>query len=159
MTVEGPSLQLRPTEKVIAQYRPKFALFLQKSIVLAVLTTIGFGFVPGLELSFVQRVGVALFLVAVFIIVFEEWRGWLDRRNDHWLLTNQRLVLTNTQDTDDISWLNLQDIDQVRNWMWWAIRVRGDDGRVTVMQFVGPVRSITKDLKTTITANKGYVHD
>lgn len=154
----NPHLQLRPTETVVAQYRPKFALFLQKSISLAILTTIGFGFIPGLELSFMQRIGLAIFLVIVFMIVFEEWRGWLDRRSDQWTLTSQRLLLTNTREIEEVSWLNLQDIAQVRVWMWWALRLRGTDGRVTVMQFVGPVGHIRKELTAAITSNKGNTH-
>lgn len=140
---------LRPGEVVLHEFRPSLRLFVQRSLLLGIFTTLLFGFVPGLDLTFAERVGVALLLVLVWTIVFDDWRDWISHRNDLWVLTNHRLLFSNPDDIDE-AWLNLSDIKAVRPWFWWSIRVLADDGQVTVMSYVGPVGRAVNDLRTAI---------
>ena len=139
--------KLHTGERVIAEFRPKFTLFLQRSVLLGIATTLGFGLVPGLDITFAQQVALALVIVLLWAFVFDEWREWVDRRKDRWVLTNHRLILLSPDENDGQAWLNLDDIASVKIWMWWALRVAAQDGRVTIMSYVGPVRRVRRAIE------------
>lgn len=136
---------LRSGEQIVETMTPRFLLFLQKTLVIGILTAIGFGLVPGLDISFAQQVGLALIIVMIWFFVFDEWQEWRDRRQDVWILTDRRLILVNPREEDSVSWLNLTDIEDIRRVLWWSLRIKASDGRVTPMSFVGQPITATRD--------------
>lgn len=135
-------------EEVLEVFRPRFLSFLQRTLVIGILTTLGFGLVPGLSISFAAQVGLALIIVVVWFFVFDEWQEWRDRGADLWVLTNHRLILVNPREDDSVSWWNLSDIQSVRRVFWWALSVRANDRRATVMSYVGPLGAVRDRILT-----------
>ena len=129
-------------EEVLDAFRPNFLSFLQRSLVIGILTTLGFALVPGLSISFAAQVVLALIVVVLWFFVFDEWQEWRDRGADLWILTNHRLFLVNLREDDSVSWWNLSDIQSVRPVFWWSLRIRARDGRATVMSYVRPDRKL-----------------
>lgn len=129
---------LHSGEEIEQVFRPNFLSFLQRTLVVGILTTLGFSLVPGLTISFAMQVGLALLVVVVWFFVFDEWQDWRDRRADLWILTNQRLILVNPREEENVSWLNLADIVSVRRVAWWSLRLKARDGRATLISYVGP---------------------
>lgn len=129
-------------EEVQDVFQTRFLSFMQRSLVIGILTTLGFGLVPGLSISFAMQVGLALMIVVVWFFVFDEWQEWRDRGADVWILTNHRLILINPREDVSASWWNLSDIHSVRRVFWWALRVRARDGRATLMRYVGPLSDV-----------------
>lgn len=136
------SLDLRDSEHIVARFRPKLTLFLQRTVVIGILTTIGFGAVPGLNISYPQQVGLALVVVVIWFFVFDEWRDWIDHRRDTWILTNERLIFENPDAEDSPIWWQLSDIQNVRRVFWWSLRIVDHGHRVTPLPYVGPVTSV-----------------
>jgi hypothetical protein len=150
---------LRSGEVILQTHRVKFTLFIQRILLIGILTTIGLGFAPYLDITFAQNIGITLIALVVWVFVFDEWTEWFERKRDHWILTNQRLILQNPDESDQEVWLNLADIHNVKGWLWWSLRVTAQDGRVTIMSFVGPVRAIRNSLRQAVRTAKGDHHD
>ena len=140
---------LRAGERVVELFRPKFISFMQRTLLIGILTTLGFGLVPGLDISFAAQVGLALIVAIVWFFVFDEWQDWRERGRDLWVLTNLRLILINPREEESVSWLNLGDIQSVRLVTWWSVRIKLNNGRVTLMSFVSPVRQVRDQLLRT----------
>ncbi len=143
------AFEFNPEEVEIARYTPRLGLFLQRSLLLTLATLIAFVSVPLLDFSLFQRMLVAVTLVAAYTLVFEEWRDWQNNAGALWILTNQRIILDNTDDDQGPAWVNLQDIRKVSCWFWWSIRLRQTDGRAVVMAYVGPVKTIAQNIQHT----------
>lgn len=143
-----------PEEVEVARYTPRFSLFLQRSAILSGATLIAFCFLPLFDLSLIQRIGIALLLVATYTVVFEEWRDWQDQAGTVWVQTNQRLIRLTPDEDDGPAWLNLQDIQSVRPWFWWSVRLRLTNGRAMVMAYVGPVKTVANAIKKASDAAK-----
>lgn len=137
---------LRAGERVLKEYRPKFRLFAQRTLLIGIVTTIAFGSIPGLDISYAQQVGLALLVVMAWVFVFDEWQEWRDCRRDLWVLTNHRLVFINPDEDIEQAWLNLGDIRVVSRILWWSLRIKGSDGRATLMPYVGPVTAVRDDI-------------
>lgn len=148
-------LALHGGEELQEVFRPRFISYLQRSLVIGILTTLGFGLVPGLSISFATQVGLALMIVVVWFFVFDEWQEWRDRGADLWILTNHRLILINPSEDVSLSWWNLSDIRSVRRVFWWALRLKARDGRATLMRYVGPVSDVRARI---LAAQEGHGH-
>lgn len=146
---------LHGEEDVIDVFKPRFLSFLQRTLMIGILTTLAFGLLPGLSISFAAQVGLALIIVVVWFFVFDEWQEWRDRGADLWVLTSHRLILINPREEESVSWWNLSDIHAVRRVFWWALRVRARDGRATVMSYVGPLTQVRDRI---LSAKEGHPH-
>ncbi|GAA6209498.1 hypothetical protein NBRC116601_27910 [Cognatishimia sp. WU-CL00825] len=154
-SIDHPEVDLSPDERLVATYQPKLGLFLQRTLWVAFLTAIAFLGIPQLGFGLLLALVGGLIAALFYAFVFGDFEEWRQRRRDRWILTNQRLWFQNPDEDSGQAWINLTDVVRCRRWMWWALRLTTKDGRVTVLRYVGPVRTIQAKLKLAVAEAKG----
>lgn len=145
-------------EVLLAEWRPEFRIFARKLITVGVITALvlgGFGGVFGGKQDIFFWVATFPLVMVVYIFVFGDYDEWPRRRDDRWLLTNDRLIFRNISDETQNADVSLHDIVRIRLWMTWALRVRLDNRRAIVLAFLPDTGSIRKTLQTAVDAATG----
>lgn len=136
-------------ETLLAEWRPAGRVFLKKLLTVGVFTTVFL--VPiGLYFSEPNPLWFLAFPVAVAasVFVFGDYQEWFVRRNDHWLLTDRRILFLNPDDADDGAAIALDEIDALRLWPW-SMTVRLRDQRTVTMDFLPDMRDIRASILET----------
>jgi hypothetical protein len=140
-----PEIALRRNETVVAEWRPSLRIFLRKMVFVAFVTAVllgGVGYQYGL-LFWLAGLPLAM---AVYMLIFDDYTEWVRRRGDIWRLTNQRLMLFGTSESEGPASVDLTDIRDVQHWMWWAIKVKMSNGQTTTMSFLPDLESVRAKL-------------
>lgn len=137
---------LLPNEEVLGVYRPKLILFTHRTLGVAVLTAFLMGTYP-LGLSLIMILFASLGSALAYAFCFGEFDEWLERRRDVWILTDQRVLFQNSDDSAEFYAFEYSDIRKAKGWLWWAVRIVGKNGQVSVMRYVGPVRQIRNTIR------------
>ena len=128
-------VDFREAETTIAEWRPSFMIFLRKLLFVAILTTLALG-------VFAIQYGVLIWLIglptglAVYLVIFDDHTEWLRRRKDVWLLTDQRLILTDSFESEPPAYVDLAEIEEISTWTGWAVKLRLINGQSTTMSFL-----------------------
>ncbi|SFL11853.1 hypothetical protein [Shimia haliotis] len=121
------SIRLHPDETLIAVWKPAFPVFLRKLAFVSILTALLLG---GLFDAFTDFSGPLVWIVglvasaAFYAFIFDDVFEWRARRDDHWVLTNWRLLFVNPMDQSEPADLSLNNCGQAGVWMWWSVRLR-----------------------------------
>lgn len=145
----------RPDEKLVQEWRPEFRVFLRKLFALGLITALMLAAVSYAFAEPLWMLSLPLFMVA---FMFDDFREWRQRRHDRWLLTNHRLIFINPdEDTAEMS-IDLQQIAQVRQWMWWAISLKLINGQSTTLMFLPQLGDIRHAIQSACDQTTGRDH-
>ncbi|WP_303485823.1 hypothetical protein [Shimia thalassica] len=130
----GP-IAYKRDEKLLADWRPALPLFLSKLALVAVLTLAVLGplFVT---YNLFAWLGSAVASMLLYVFLFDDHLEWFRRRDDVWILTDQRLIFANPDDDNSPAYVHLAQITRVRRFMWWAVNVKLDNGMTTTLKYV-----------------------
>lgn len=126
---------LLPGEQVLGCWRPVFWRFIEQFVLAGLLTSLVLVFF-NLALSLWQWLVILLVSVAVWGFVFDDWRTWLARRGDVWVLTDRRLIFFNRGETAQPAAVALDQIRGLSRWPWLSLRVRLETGAQVVLKFL-----------------------
>ncbi|MCA0871798.1 hypothetical protein LCL97_13250 [Seohaeicola saemankumensis] len=150
-------------ETLLAEWRPDFRVFARKLLFVGAITALilgGFGGAFGGRDDLFFWIASFPLVMAIYIFVFGDYDEWPRRRDDCWLLTNDRLIFRNTRDDTQNADVDLCDILRIRPWMGWALRVRLESRQAIVMAFLPDGKSVRATLQAAVdTARKGDAHD
>lgn len=122
-----PPVDLDEGEVLKEVWRPQFRYFCYKVLFVSGLTTILLGGGANLSLGVT---GLLIWLVsflissALYAFVFDDIFEWSARREDVWVLTNRRLIFYSPRDDNSPAFVALNQIKQVKTWLFWGLRVR-----------------------------------
>ncbi len=122
-------------EVIVASWRPSFRLFLRQFIVGVAVTSLLL-ILSFLILPLWQWLLVFVATGLLWSLVFEGWNRWRQRRNDHWLLSNLRLIYFNPQEESPIVAVRLDQITRISLFPRQSLRVRLEAGAKVVMKFL-----------------------
>ena len=151
-----PLTPLMHGEVHITTWKPRFLSFAQRALLLAALTSAGIGLFPIRNLTVLSETfsigtfpATLLFYILVFptillfyIFLFDDHTNWFRHRQDQWQLTNLRLIYENPNEPDINGGVSLGDIEKLKPWFWWSLRIVLKDRRVMVMKFIPQPRNI-----------------
>lgn len=155
-----PDLPLLESETLLAQWQPSFRVFLHKLVPVAALTTlvlgtIGFGY-SSRPLFWIASIPVSMLF---YIFIFSDLDEWHRRKTDRWVLTDQRLLFRNLQDSQEDAEVPLDDIAGVKPWMTWALRVTLRNHQTIVMKFLPDTRTTGQVLQKAAQTAAGRTRD
>ncbi|KPA21105.1 hypothetical protein shim_25700 [Shimia sp. SK013] len=150
-------IRLHPDEHLIALWRPALSVFLRKLAFVSILTA---ACVNPILVSFTEFRGllawpISLLLGAVFYaFVFDDVFEWRQRRDDHWVLTNWRILFVNLSDEAEPATMSLADCDTAKSWMWWSVRLRLQPHGAMMMPYLRDRRDVAQKINAAVTAYK-----
>lgn len=147
--------QLRTDEKLLQEWRPKFRIFLRKLYAIAFGTGLLLAAVSYAYAELLWMLALPFFLVAY---LFDDYREWRQRRHDRWLLTNQQLIFLNSDEDTETLAVDLQQIDRIRKWMWWGLKLKMANGQTFTMMFLPQLNDIQSAILSAQDQNTGGNH-
>ena len=138
--IGDPDTPLEEGEAWIATWRPHFLLFLQRSVLLAIVTALGL--VPLGFFSYWQLLLALPVFVLMFMLIFDDITTWMRHRRDAWFLTERRLIFENSDTPEGNSAVPLEAIKWMRPWMWWGLRIGFHTGTGTALRYIARPRDI-----------------
>lgn len=151
------SIQLHPDEDLIAVWKPAFALFLRKLVVVSLLTAVVLG---QLIFSFTDLSGIVSWAISILVsaalyaFLFDDLFEWRQRRDDHWVLTNWRLLFVNPTEEAEPNSLSLAECDTASGWMWWSVRMRLLPRGAMILPFMQDRKAVAEKINTAVAAYK-----
>jgi len=122
-------------EKIVAVWRPSFWRFAQQFVLVGAVTSLFLGF-TGLALTPLQWVGVLVGSIFFWGFVFDDWKTWLARRGDLWVLSELRLIYFNPDESATPASLRLDQISGLSRWPFLTLRVKMTNGEKVLMRFL-----------------------
>ncbi len=151
---EAPDIDLHWDEAVLAEWRPQFRVFLRKLLIVGALTALGLGGLSfGLD-SLITLLSFPLFML-IYIFLFDDYAEWPKRRDELWVLTNQRLLCSNPMGDEPLAWIHLEDIHRVGGWVPWALTVTLDNRQKVVVSFLADRLNVRDQIRSAVTQARG----
>ncbi|MCP4821917.1 MAG: hypothetical protein GY883_22250 [Shimia sp.] len=151
------AIRLRADEHLIAIWRPAFKVFLRKITVVSLLTAVVLGVIfesftdfNGPLAWFIGLIASAAFYAFIFDDVFE----WRQRRDDHWVLTNQRLMFHNPLEDAEPASMSLANCGASTPWMGWSVRLRLLPSGAVILPYLRDCSEIAAQIRDAVTAHK-----
>lgn len=128
-------------EQTLAIWRPSFWRFAQQFVIVGALTSLLLGFT---DVAQTPLQWAALFFGSIFFwgFIFDDWKTWLARRGDLWVLTDSRLIYHNPAEAVEAVGLRLDQITGLSRWPYLTLRVKMADGQKVLMRFLPQPREI-----------------
>ncbi len=121
------TIRLSPTETLLAVWKPALPVFLRKLATVSLLTAIVLGMAFQSLTDFNGPLAWLISLIAsaaFYAFIFDDVFEWRRRRDDHWVLTDQRLLYHNPNEGGEAASLSLANCGTSAVWMGWAVRLR-----------------------------------
>ncbi|WP_322866406.1 hypothetical protein U5922_009480 [Aquicoccus sp. G2-2] len=131
---------LHSDEQLLGSWRPQFLLFMQRSLILSFITALALaslGYLTPIQ----WLIAVPVFTVG-FLVIFDDFSTWFDTRRHHWYLTNHRLIFEVDDEPENNAALPLGDINWMRPWFWWGLRIGFSSGTAMDMRFIKRPRDL-----------------
>ncbi|MEQ9694169.1 hypothetical protein [Shimia sp. SDUM112013] len=141
------AIQYRTGERLLADWRPEFGLFAGKLLLVAGLTLLMFGPLI-VTYSFWAWLVSALGSLVIYVFLFDDHLEWIRRRDDVWLLTDQRLIFANSDAENSPAYIELAEITRIRRWMWWAVHLRLDNGMTVQLKYLPNSKHIQSSIRS-----------
>lgn len=141
--MSSPALPVTPLlagEKVLARWQPRLTLFAHRAALLSFVTALALASLGYLTLL-QWLIAVPVFTV-IFVVIFDDLSTWFRHRNDRWFLTDRRLIYEHLNAPEENAAVSLDQLDWLRPWAWWALRIGFTSGTSTTMQFLPRPRDI-----------------
>ncbi|PID35225.1 MAG: hypothetical protein CR964_00720 [Rhodobacterales bacterium] len=113
---------LDPGEKVLAHWRPVLSQFARESVLAGALTSLLLAPVLWGHPLWVWLAAIVLGALA-WGVIFDDLATWRQRRNDHWVLSNQRLLFCNDLGDGDPTGVPLSEITGFAGSGWFGILI------------------------------------
>lgn len=136
----GPETPLGQGERLLGAWRPQWALFLQRAVLLSFVTALVLASLGYLTL-WQWLVAVPVFTL-IFMVVFDDFSTWFRHRGERWFLTDRRLIFETRDAPEENSAVPLGAIEWLKPWFWWSLRMGFDGGTATAMRFVARPKDI-----------------
>ncbi|TCK99335.1 hypothetical protein BXY66_3837 [Shimia isoporae] len=147
------TIRLHDDEDLIAIWQPAFGPFLRKLVVVSLLTAVVLG---RLIFVFTDLSGVLSWTISILVsaalyaFLFDDVFEWRQRRDDHWVLTNWRLIFVNPMDESEPDSLSLSDCGTAKGWMWWSVRLRLLPRGAMILPFLKDRKGVAAEINTAV---------
>lgn len=159
MSKELPPLatDLLDDEAFLGTFRPSLAAFVQRSLIIGLMTAVVFGPLIGLPPAYWLPIMAFTTLFSAFL--FDDYTSWLRHRGDLWHLTSLRLIYENTLEPDQNASVNLADIHATHRKLWKNLRLDLETGQSVMMKYLADPKTIEREIDTARTALMGQIAD
>ncbi|MGR3713461.1 MAG: hypothetical protein ACU0A6_10120 [Shimia sp.] len=150
-------IRLHPDEQLIAVWRPALPIFLRKLAFVSILTALLLGGLIDAFTNTPSLLGWGLGVLgsaALYAFLFDDVFEWRQRRDDHWVLTNWRILFLNPTDEAEPATMSLSDCGQASSWMWWSVRLRLLPRGAMMLPYLRDRQAVADQIATAATAYK-----
>lgn len=155
--LDQPSTTLLDDEAFLGTFRPSFASFIQRTVIISLITAVIFGPLLGVEPKFWLPIMLLTFVFSAFI--FNDFETWQDNRNTQWHLTSLRLIYENDSNPEHNTAVNLADIHATHRALWKNLRLDLESGQSAMMLFLANPRAVELEIDKARQALMGQIAD
>ena len=152
-----PATPLLPGERLLTSWQPQRQLFAHRAALLSFVTALALASLG--YLTFVQWLITVPVFTVIFVVIFDDLSTWFRHRNDRWHLTDRRLIYERLGASEENAAVSLDQLDWLRPWAWWALRIGFTHHTATTMQFVPRPREIRTRILNARAAFEDGKHD
>lgn len=151
------AISLARDEVPIEIWQPRFSVFLGKLAFVSCLTALLLGHIFTFSYTpygFLLWAVSVLVAAAIYAFIFDDVFEWRARRDDSWVLTNQRLIFYNPNDDASPAYMPLQTVKMVRRWMFWGVQLKLVPRDAITMLFLKNRKTICTTLRAALSQTR-----
>ena len=153
----APVTPLLDDEAFLGTYQPDIWVFVQRSLIIGLLTAVVFGPLIGVPPEFWLPIMAFTTIFSAFI--FDDYTSWLTHRSDIWHLTSLRLIYENNTAPEQNAAVNLADIHATRRKLYKNLRLDLETGQAVLMKYLTTPRAVERDIDSARLALMGTLAD
>ena len=152
-----PVTTLLDDEAFLGTYQPDIWVFVQRSLIIGLLTAVVFGPLIGLPPEY--WLPIMGFTTVFSAFIFDDYTSWLNHRADIWHLTSLRLIYENGNAPEQNAAVNLADIHATQRKLYKNLRLDLETGQSVLMKYLTNPRAIERDIDIARIALMGKIAD
>lgn len=144
-------------EAFLGTYQPSLSSFVQRSLIVGLITAVFFG--PVIGIPPVYWLPLMAFTTLFSAFIFDDYTSWLRHRGDLWHLTSLRLIYENELEPEQNAAVNLADIHATHRKLWKNLRIDLETGQSVMMKYLDNPKATELDIDRARTALMGQIAD